>query len=112
MSWHHDKTIRPWFQVGKMVVRTLLSMITLISLLLSSIATQLDRFIAGRLFSRPSSSKVAFSVHLRMRNILNTNLVFSISGSLFHYMTMFKQHARLYCPGLVNGITITVQWWM
>ena len=106
MSWHHDKTIRPWYAAGKMVVRKQLSMNTLISLLLSSIATQLDRFIAGRLLSRPSSSKVAFSVHQRMRNISNTNLVFSSSVSLFHYTATPKQHARLYCPGLGNGFML------
>ena len=76
MSWHHDKTIRPWYAAGKMVVRKQLSMNTLISLLLSSIATQLDRFIAGRLLSRPSSSKVAFLVHQRMRKI-QTQILFS-----------------------------------
>ena len=49
MSWHHDKTTRPWYAAQKMVVRKQLCMNTLISLLLFSIATQLVRFIAGRL---------------------------------------------------------------
>ena len=51
MGWHHDKTTRPWYAAGKMFVRKQLNMNTLIPFLLSSIATQLVRFIAGRLLS-------------------------------------------------------------
>ena len=84
VSWQHDKTTRPWTAAQKMVVRKQLCMNTLISLLLFSIATQLVRFIAGRLLSRPRSSNVAFLVHQRMRKIWNTNLVFSSSVSQCH----------------------------
>ena len=49
VSWQHDKTTRLWTAAQKMVVRKQLCMNTLISLLLFSIATQLVRFIAGRL---------------------------------------------------------------
>ena len=49
MSWHQDKTTRPWYAAQKMVVRKQLCMNTLISLLLFSIATHLVRFIGGRL---------------------------------------------------------------
>ena len=55
MGWHHDITIKLLYAAGTIFVRKQLNMNTLISLLSSSIATQLVRFIAGRFLSRACS---------------------------------------------------------
>ena len=55
MGWHHDITIKLLYSAGIIFVRKQLSMNTLISLLSSSIATLLLRFISGRFLSRARS---------------------------------------------------------
>ena len=81
MSWQHDKTTRPWTAAQKMVVRKQLCMNTLISLLLFSIATQLVRFIAGRLSLAQVGHWCLFGTS---EDALDINPTFVYSSSVSH----------------------------
>ena len=81
VSWQHDKTTRPWTAAQKMVVRKQLCMNTLISLLLFSIATQLVRFIAGRLSLAQVGHWCLFGTS---EDALDINPTFVYSSSVSH----------------------------
>ena len=102
MSWHHDKTTRPWHAAGKMVVRKQLSMNTLISLLLSSIATQLVRFFAGRLSFAQVVQLWRFW-YIRGCARYQPHTCFLQQRVSVHYRATSRQDACLPCPGFCHG---------
>ena len=106
MSWHQDKTTRPWYAAQKMVVRKQLCMNTLISLLLFSIATHLVRFIGGRLSLAQVGHCCLFGTSEDALDI-NPTFVFSScvsqclqgdvqAGCFFFFVVVFSHGCMLY----------------
>ena len=103
MGWHQDKTTRLWYAAGKMVVWKQLSMNTLISLLLSSIATQLVRFFAGRLSFAQVVQLWRFW-YIRGCARYQPHTCFLQQRESVHYRATSRQDARLPCLGFLSWI--------
>ncbi len=102
MGLHHDKITRPLHAAGKMVVRKQLNMNTLISLLLTSIATQLVRFSVGRLSFSQVVQLWRFW-YIRGYARYQPHTCFLQQRESVHYRATSRQDARLPCPGLWHG---------
>ena len=102
MGWHQDKTTRLWYAAGKMVVWKQLSMNTLISLLLSSIATQLVRFFAGRLSFAQVVQLWRFW-YIRGCARYQPHNCFLQQRVSVYYRATSRQDACLPCPGFCHG---------
>ena len=105
MGWHQDKTTRLWYAAGKMVVWKQLSMNTLISLLLSSIATQLVRFFAGRLSFAQVVQMWRFW-YIRGCARYQPHSFFFQQRVSVHYRATSRQDACLPCPGFCHGFML------